>query len=149
MLEKLQIEIDSIKSQLSGISTYATLSGLNALSRHYIVEPYLFSMETGINHAVNEAGYIEEFKYEFKGLVHKHYIDEKSLKDPKGSSFSNFSVIEPITGKTNISDYSSEQLWRSAENAKINEEIEEKMIKQAEKDFLEAILILFKEGGTL
>ena len=113
------------------------------------MEPYLFSMETGINHAVNEAGYIEEFKYEFKGLVHKHYIDEKSLKDPKGSSFSNFSVIEPITGKTNISDYSSEQLWRSAENAKINEEIEEKMIKQAEKDFLEAILILFKEGGTL
>jgi len=147
MLQELQIELDNIKSELLSINNYATLSGLNALSRHHIINPYLVSMQTGISHTLYENGHVKDFSYNFVGLTHKHYIDDYSLKDCKGTSTSNFTVYEEIPSGDSkaIGGYASEEISSMAEQAKIKEKIEETMVKQAEKDFFAATLIAFKE----
>lgn len=148
MLNELQTQIDDIKQQLLGINNYAALSGLGALTRHHIINPYLVSMETGIDHTLTPSGDVASFSYNFKGTVHKHYIDESSLKDPKGTSVSNFSVFEDIPSGSlkPFGDYTAQEISSMAQQAEVAEEIKEKMIKQAEKDFFAASLEFFKNN---
>ena len=72
----LQNKIDETKQNLTAIDEYATLSGLNMLPRNWVVEPYIFSSQTGISPKLNENNDVVGFLMEYNIKVKKHYIDE-------------------------------------------------------------------------
>jgi len=48
-----QIKLDRVKDELKSNPEYAALSGMNMLPRNWVVEPYIESMQTGIESQIN------------------------------------------------------------------------------------------------
>ena len=135
----LQTKIDEVKQSLVNNSEYATLSGLNMLPRNWIVDPYVYSAQTGISPKINEDNNVTSFVVEYDIKVKKHYIDEKPCYSECNNTIKS-KIMIPSGDWKPLADYSQEEKNLLAEQAKIDAKVEEMAIKQAEHDFLNGTL---------
>jgi len=138
-IQTIQIKLDETKERLKSNPEYATLSGLNILPRNWVIEPYLYSIETGISAQVSGENYVTDFNFEFRGKIKKHYIDERPCESESNTTLVTRLKMPEGTERL-LSDYSEEEKNTMAEQSKIFEKIEEHMIKRAEFDFFETTL---------
>tara|TARA_R110001583_G_scaffold112157_1_gene261445 strand:+ start:79 stop:528 length:450 start_codon:yes stop_codon:yes gene_type:complete len=135
----LQNKIDETKQNLTTIDEYATLSGLNMLPRNWIVEPYIFSSQTGISPKLNENNDVVGFSIEYNIKVKKHYIDESPCYSECSNTIRASVQIAAENWKP-IADYSEGEKSLIAEQSKVDGMVEQTAIKQAEYDFLNGTL---------
>jgi len=138
-IEHLQTRLDKTKEQLKSVGEYAALSGLGMLPRNWIVEPYVYSTQTGIHEQVNDENNVVGFNFEFKVKTKKHYIDEKPCDSETNSTLVVGCSVASGDWKP-VGDYSQEEKTALADQSKIDSQVYEFAIKQTEVDCFQGIL---------
>ena len=144
---QLQTKIDETKQALAAVDEYATLSGLNMLPQNWIVEPYVFSTQTGIREVKDEHDNVTKFIFDFGIKVKKHYDPARPCYSESNSTLTTQCSL--VSGNYKASaDWTQEEKAEIGNQSKSDAKIELHALKRAEFDFLDSTLqfILNDEG---
>ena len=147
-LIELQTKIDETKQKLAAVDEYATLSGLNMLPQNWIVEPYVFSTQTGIREVINEYNNVTKFIFDFEVKVKKHYDATRPCYSESNSTLTAQCLLASGNYKASA-DWTEEEKAEVGNQSKSDAKIELHALKRAEFDFLDSTLqfILNDEGS--
>jgi len=134
-----QIKLDRVKDELKSNPEYAALSGMNMLPRNWVVEPYIESMQTGIEPQINENNDVVGFEFEYKIKVKKHNADDQPCLCISNSVLKTVCSLSSGSYRP-IENFSQEQISLLADQSKEMEEVEGRAIKGAEFRFSDSIL---------
>ena len=133
---QLQTKIDETKQALAAVDEYATLSGLNMLPQNWIVEPYVFSTQTGIREVTDEHDNVTKFIFDFGIKVKKHYDPARPCYSESNSTLTTQCSL--VSGNYKASaDWTQEEKAEIGNQSKSDAKIELHALKRAVFDFLD------------